>query len=98
MSSPHSLSHVRVPSVVREHHGPIVVSPDDRGDVDALDGRIEVRQHEPAGIRRRGERAHRSEEHTSELQSPYELVCRLLLEKKKTHLTQYPLPFCRSRV
>src|SRR5437867_7578766 len=27
--------------------------------------------------------AARSEEHTSELQSPYELVCRLLLEKKK---------------
>src|SRR5207248_7632309 len=26
----------------------------------------------------------RSEEHTSELQSPYELVCRLLLEQKKT--------------
>src|SRR5207248_9459335 len=25
----------------------------------------------------------RSEEHTSELQSPYDLVCRLLLEKKK---------------
>src|SRR5207248_8634034 len=25
----------------------------------------------------------RSEEHTSELQSPYHLVCRLLLEKKK---------------
>src|SRR5207248_11617440 len=32
----------------------------------------------------------RSEEHTSELQSPYDLVCRLLLEKKKitaTHKT-----------
>src|SRR5207248_3445872 len=29
-------------------------------------------------------RAQRSEEHTSELQSPYDLVCRLLLEKKKT--------------
>src|SRR5438094_1770731 len=28
-------------------------------------------------------RASRSEEHTSELQSPYDLVCRLLLEKKK---------------
>src|SRR5437867_5969947 len=28
-------------------------------------------------------RAFRSEEHTSELQSPYDLVCRLLLEKKK---------------
>src|SRR5256885_9878850 len=29
----------------------------------------------------------RSEEHTSELQSPCNLVCRLLLEKKKTHYT-----------
>src|SRR2546426_8006282 len=29
----------------------------------------------------------RSEEHTSELQSPCNLVCRLLLEKKKIHLT-----------
>src|SRR5256885_15936962 len=28
-------------------------------------------------------RHHRSEEHTSELQSPCNLVCRLLLEKKK---------------
>src|SRR5437867_7994121 len=28
----------------------------------------------------------RSEEHTSELQSPYDLVCRLLLEKKKRTL------------
>src|SRR5207249_8990487 len=27
---------------------------------------------------------HRSEEHTSELQSRFDLVCRLLLEKKKT--------------
>src|SRR5256885_7245140 len=27
----------------------------------------------------------RSEEHTSELQSPCNLVCRLLLEKKQTH-------------
>src|SRR5256885_9932113 len=31
----------------------------------------------------RGERRDRSEEHTSELQSPCNLVCRLLLEKKK---------------
>src|SRR5437879_8707026 len=29
----------------------------------------------------------RSEEHTSELQSPMYLVCRLLLEKKKKHKT-----------
>src|SRR5438094_6012125 len=32
----------------------------------------------------------RSEEHTSELQSPYDLVCRLLLEKKNKETgTQY---------
>src|SRR5256885_11938568 len=34
--------------------------------------------------RRHPERRRRSEEHTSELQSPCNLVCRLLLEKKKT--------------
>src|SRR5207248_8347710 len=33
----------------------------------------------------------RSEEHTSELQSPYDLVCRLLLEKKK-HELAHSLP------
>src|SRR3712207_7802293 len=33
----------------------------------------------------------RSEEHTSELQSRQYLVCRLLLEKKKTHSTQLPV-------
>src|SRR5207248_9262862 len=31
----------------------------------------------------------RSEEHTSELQSPYDLVCRLLLEKKKKKKKKY---------
>src|SRR2546426_8824011 len=47
---------------------------------------------------------HRSEEHTSELQSPCNLVCRLLLEKKKkqyqssltTVRTKYDLT-CRRR-
>src|SRR5574340_1687061 len=34
--------------------------------------------------RTRGSPPRRSEEHTSELQSPKDLVCRLLLEKKKT--------------
>src|SRR5947208_15363125 len=32
----------------------------------------------------------RSEEHTSELQSPDHLVCRLLLEKKKTNTLKKP--------
>src|SRR5689334_23944870 len=57
----------------------------------AHDHRIGVRA--ARGVRRRvvrlGEDAHlraavlRSEEHTSELQSQFHLVCRLLLEKKK---------------
>src|SRR5258708_30904290 len=38
----------------------------------------------------------RSEEHTSELQSPDHLVCRLLLEKKKTtNVTDYGLQHLR---
>src|SRR5258708_12710597 len=35
-----------------------------------------------------GRSSGRSEEHTSELQSPDHLVCRLLLEKKKHHYIQ----------
>src|SRR2546426_1819286 len=47
---------------------------------------------EPPAPKRRYNRTHqlgklRSEEHTSELQSPCNLVCRLLLEKKNTHYT-----------
>src|SRR5215204_5554269 len=41
------------------------------------------RRHAPQGDRRARDRAGRSEEHTSELQSYSDLVCRLLLEKKK---------------
>src|SRR5690349_24256571 len=43
------------------------------------------RESEDEGCQRadhRGARVHRSEEHTSELQSRRDLVCRLLLEKK----------------
>src|SRR5438046_3979758 len=50
---------------------------------------VEAR-HEPGGVsdddragHRRGHALGRSEEHTSELQSLTNLVCRLLLEKKK---------------
>src|SRR5256885_8163895 len=38
----------------------------------------------------------RSEEHTSELQSPCNLVCRLLLEKKKN--SSYPSSLCVTRL
>src|SRR2546430_12088138 len=39
----------------------------------------------PAFLARPGRGIRRSEEHTSELQSQSNLVCRLLLEKKKNH-------------
>src|SRR5690348_18143996 len=43
-----------------------------------------VRRQRRSGVPRGGPRRRgRSEEHTSELQSPVHLVCRLLLEKKK---------------
>src|SRR5256885_3538674 len=38
----------------------------------------------------------RSEEHTSELQSPCNLVCRLLLEKKKQYIVQLKLKYQNS--
>src|SRR5689334_24027105 len=46
-------------------------------------------RHPPATSPTRTRRP-RSEEHTSELQSQFHLVCRLLLEKKKSH---QPLAF-----
>src|SRR5688572_32713581 len=42
-------------------------------------------------------RTARSEEHTSELQSQSNLVCRLLLEKKKTQLPPRPCAPLRPR-
>src|SRR5688572_32378128 len=49
-----------------------------------LDGCPACREeHESLYVLVSGEQAHRSEEHTSELQSQSNLVCRLLLEKKK---------------
>src|SRR2546426_5399416 len=38
-------------------------------------------------------RSKRSEEHTSELQSPCNLVCRLLLEKKKKKKKNYTIKY-----
>src|SRR5256885_6706849 len=71
--------------------------------VHRLDGGDRVGAGGPAS--RAQERLHlhdagRSEEHTSELQSPCNLVCRLLLEKKKTvhsiscHVSSTPLSRC----
>src|SRR2546430_8378348 len=76
--------------------------PDDAGDVD--DPAPAPLDHPPRGVLGRQERAlqvrvehrvpvvltdTRSEEHTSELQSQSNLVCRLLLEKKKIGNTDH---------
>src|SRR3989454_1695948 len=50
-----------------------------------------TRQRSPSSASSRCEKASRSEEHTSELQSPCNLVCRLLLEKKKNNNTNQTL-------
>src|SRR5436309_9833946 len=66
----------------------------EREDEPAVHRRRAVRAERPgvaAEVVRRGNRRgpERSEEHTSELQSRENLVCRLLLEKKKNQ----PLPY-----
>src|SRR5438094_7170026 len=48
------------------------------------DGQVGREGLDECATRRHAARPSRSEEHTSELQSPYDLVCRLLLEKKNT--------------
>src|SRR5205807_7325627 len=60
----------------------VAVTPQLEAEADAVDARHkDVDGHKVgAEVARRLER---SEEHTSELQSPCNLVCRLLLEKKK---------------
>src|SRR5258708_15322728 len=77
----------------RVHPEPLLRSTTDR----PLDNPIERRGvGEDVTVGRRHERrAHvRSEEHTSELQSPDHIVCRLLLEKKKslTSTAHYAVP------
>src|SRR5256885_11896063 len=58
------------------------------------DGRLV--DHQPVGEAAVRVGVLRSEEHTSELQSPCNLVCRLLLEKKKKRMT-YPRNYTTHR-
>src|SRR6266513_6191910 len=53
---------------------------------DALPIRMSSRASDPEPIPPHCPESIRSEEHTSELQSRFDLVCRLLLEKKKIKL------------
>ena len=56
------------------------------GGVLAGDLHARLRHHELCRSRLRDDQHPRSEEHTSELQSHSDLVCRLLLEKKNTSI------------
>src|SRR2546430_6915101 len=72
-------------------HDALPISPH-RACLEAPDGQLPSHAPHGSGHRRGGirDRAHRSEEHTSELQSQSNLVCRLLLEKKnKPHRAQH---------
>src|SRR2546426_7222664 len=82
-------------TLFRSSHGKVIPGPpkkdaDDRRSGgrradDGLHGFGQSRSWPPAGpppCRGAENRSRRSEEHTSELQSPCNLVCRLLLEKK----------------
>src|SRR5690348_18180558 len=91
---PHSaMSHLSISS--RSRASPIAVVPDAHAVVTTMLGPVAPNycEMQPAAMfgSCRGSRCGetwcgaRSEEHTSELQSPVHLVCRLLLEKKKTH-------------
>src|SRR2546426_6997492 len=64
-----------VPQIGESGQGPPVAGQSDRL----------ARPVHAAVTNKRNRRAARSEEHTSELQSPCNLVCRLLLEKKKRY-------------
>src|SRR2546422_8419396 len=81
------------------HRGPVAAPPPHGVQIEQtldLAERVEGRLQDVMGVvraqglredvldaRRLEDRSHRSEEHTSELQSRLHLVCRLLLEKKK---------------
>src|SRR5438876_5344428 len=66
----------------RQHRGQRLSAADARRDGGARDRPRRHPSARAAGLTAVGAR---SEEHTSELQSPVHLVCRLLLEKKKTN-------------
>src|SRR5258708_9580230 len=78
---------IRRPQSYRRHSRPQLLSHCRRS------CRLRLSASRPSGRVGQRIRTHRSEEHTSELQSPDHLVCRLLLEKKtnkrRITLTRY---------
>src|SRR5690348_18217015 len=77
--------HDALPIYGDDDHGGCA-APVERGAHHGGDPVLRLRAAGPASPQRPGRDLGRSEEHTSELQSPVHLVCRLLLEKKNTLL------------
>src|SRR5258708_11360002 len=75
-------------TLFRSSHGDIVHDCEQSGTCGYL-GRRENLLPKPKVVPAQDQR---SEEHTSELQSPDHLVCRLLLEKKKNPVAVHALP------
>src|SRR2546429_7094479 len=71
----------------------LIISAGHRRDVQDLDANTKISSLQHRWPKDIDPKAHRSEEHTSELQSRLHLVCRLLLEKKKTSLLKLLIPF-----
>src|SRR5215204_4337236 len=89
-----------VPATASAQERRVVVVPGlEPGDLAALTDQGAVGLLVPdAGPKTSGARARaRSEEHTSELQSHSDLVCRLLLEKKKRIDYHWSLPFQKKK-
>src|SRR2546428_8943869 len=76
-------------SVSRKHGEAGRPLPEDRHDLGQVARRL-LDAHDVFGLARQRER---SEEHTSELQSRSDLVCRLLLEKKKHYMPLSSWPY-----
>src|SRR5258708_29215997 len=75
-------SHDLLAGLARDGLAAVGAMRDANGGVDHAKVIVNFGDGADGGARRAGRRHHRSEEHTSELQSPDHLVCRLLLEKK----------------
>src|SRR5438552_6903823 len=84
---------LRLPSACPARHSPSHVGLFPVWEI-AQEARIPIVLHVGGGGQLLDPHYFRSEEHTSELQSPDHLVCRLLLEKKKqpTGIQTTPLP------
>src|SRR5258708_18873778 len=80
-------------SRLRRREEPVRLPPDQAREVTAP--RTLGDEDRAEGVEVAGEA--RSEEHTSELQSPDHLVCRLLLEKKKLHQKTNTAGIIRTR-